>query len=427
MRKEPGLLNSPGANISRFVLLLLITLFLASSCSTGRFIAKTVEHKAPVNTGSREIVYQDKKVYSFNEGEITFDNKFDGARLNECTQINDSTFTVLITPENIPINSSPWYSFRVVSKDVRAVYINIKYKGVRHRYQPKLSYDCINWDLISDENVVYDSDTMGVQIKHLIKADTTWFSAQELENSDMNIKYWSDRLADSDFNLVNIGETPLGKRMIMLDIYKGEKKNMPVIAVLGRQHPPEISGFYAMKAFVDRIMEDDELAKEFRSKYRTIVFPMINPDGVDLGHWRHNTGGIDLNRDWGIYNQPEVRMVADRIVYESKRNKADVVLGIDFHSTHRDIYYTQNVDPSTMILEDFKDKWLAGINDIIPGEDLNESPSGVYPGLTTKNWMYTQFNAVGIIYEVGDRTPREFIKRKAVVAAEVMMKILISE
>ena len=41
-----------------------------------------------------------------------------------------------------------------------------------------------------------------------------------------------------------------------------------------------------------------------------IVYPLMNPDGVDEGHWRHNTGGIDLNRDWAHYNQPETRQVA---------------------------------------------------------------------------------------------------------------------
>ena len=61
-----------------------------------------------------------------------------------------------------------------------------------------------------------------------------------------------------------------------------------------------------------------------------MVFPLMNPDGVDLGHWRHNAGGIDLNRDWALYRQPETRLVADFIVKEVKTQKSQLVLGLDF-------------------------------------------------------------------------------------------------
>jgi hypothetical protein len=153
----------------------------------------------------------------------------------------------------------------------------------------------------------------------------------------------------------------------------------------------------------------------------------VNPDGVDLGHWRHNANGVDLNRDWGTYNQPEVKQITSSIVKESKRNKAIILLGLDFHSTQYDVYYTKEWDTSTLLLGDFKDEWLEEIDNRIPDYKPNESCSEVEGSVFSNNWFYQQFNAIGITYEIGDNTPRDFIKLKASVAAEVMMELLLKQ
>ena len=51
----------------------------------------------------------------------------------------------------------------------------------------------------------------------------------------------------------------------------------------------------------------------------------MNPDGVDLGHWRHNAGGIDLNRDWSVYNQKEIKTTVDFISKTLKENNSKTV------------------------------------------------------------------------------------------------------
>jgi len=42
----------------------------------------------------------------------------------------------------------------------------------------------------------------------------------------------------------------------------------------------------------------------------------------------------------------------------------------------------------------------------------------------SKGWFFKQFGAEGIVYEIGDSTPRDFIKRKGEVSAVSMMDIL---
>ena len=78
------------------------------------------------------------------------------------------------------------------------------------------------------------------------------------------------------------------------------------------------------------------MAKRFREQFVTFAVPLMNPDGVDNGHWRHNQGGIDLNRDWQNFNQPETSNIKHFL--EQKTGEGyDFVFGGDFHSTWDDI------------------------------------------------------------------------------------------
>ena len=125
-------------------------------------------------------------------------------------------------------------------------------------------------------------------------------------------------------------------------------------------------------------MLDHPRTEDFLRRYQLLVFPILNPDGVDLGHWRHTAGGIDSNRDWAYYNQPEARQVADYVVQKARKNEAEVVLGMDFHSTYYDVYYTPDKESPPSVLPGFTDAWLRGIEaGIGDGFEVNEDPSPI--------------------------------------------------
>jgi predicted deacylase len=228
---------------------------------------------------------------------------------------------------------------------------------------------------------------------------------------------------DKRVSFSSIGESKLGRDLFFMDFKTGNGKKKDVIAVFSRQHPPEVTGFKAMQAFLDELLVNEQSAA-FLEKYRVLVYPLLNPDGVDLGHWRHNTGGIDLNRDWAYYNQPETRQVADHLVNTVTKSKARVILGLDFHSTQKDVFYTLPDDSVKSIIPWFKRPWLDGIEASINNYELNEEASGIGQPVT-KGWFYTQFEAEGVTYEVGDEVPRDFIELKARIAARQMMKVLL--
>lgn len=407
-------------NIFKKLFLTIIISGFVVACGTSKL--QTFEVVSPTDTSTREISYQEKNTFS-PDNEVFADNQFLGARLNAFTKLNDSTYQVTILPENEPINKSPNFGFRIWSEKEQEIYVKLYYPTSTHRYWPKLSVDRIRWEPIDSSNFkLIDSDKNAL-MKLKVNSKKLWISAQEIWNSEDN-KEWSESISNNNnVRYQVIGKSKLGKEIIALDIYQDSPKKKDAIVVVSRQHPPEVTGYLAMQSFVDELLLETRLSKDFIANHRILVVPMINPDGVDLGHWRHNTGGVDLNRDWAYYKQAEVNHVVNYLVNETKKHKNKVLFGIDFHSTQTDLYYTIPEDTHSVI-HPFKDYWIQGIDDAFEGYTPDDQPYALEQPVS-KTWFFKQFQAEAMTYEIGDETPREFIDAKARVAAKEMMKLLI--
>ena len=374
----------------------------------------------PVDTSSKEILYQTKKMYTIDG--VTASNKFPAARMNHFEQMNDSTFRVTVLPENEPINESPHFAFSIQSETARTIDLEIFYGDYKHRYYPKLSYDLEKW--IAIDSARFDTLKAGniATLKLDLNREDLYVAAQEIHDSQHTTDWVAGLSAQHSFLSSGIaGTSSQGRDIPYLHIGKGETKNKPAILILSRTHPPEISGYMAMEAFVEELLEDSSLSQSFRERYNILVYPLINPDGVDLGHWRHNTGGIDLNRDWSVFNQQETRVVAKHISETVRDSESNVVLGIDFHSTQEDVVYT-HTDNRRSAITPFKDIWIEAMetSGYAPNEEAYDLSSPM-----TKGWFYLAFGAEAIIYEVGDETDRIYLKEKAQNAAREMMKLLV--
>ena len=397
-------------------ILILLSLVL-TGCKS--YKASTYEYPDPVDTHDKEIAEQDKKLYSIDG--IYADNRFDGARLNGFEQVEKDVYKAIILPENHPINKSPWFSFKLHADKKRKIDLILDYTHANHRYIPKLSYDRSTWTNIDTNQIKY-LDTTDIMFSLDIDTIPLFVSAQELITSE-DVYEWCDSLEMHPAVYGgSYGNSVKERDLRFLDIYEEEKEDKAMVVILSRQHPPEISGYLAMEHFVEAILDTNVLAEAYRKKFRTLVLPFLNPDGVDMGHWRHNANGIDLNRDWGYYRQKEIRQAVDFIVREQKRFDNEVILGIDFHSTQEDVFYTY-ADSMISDIPKFKDYWIYGIDEAMPDHEPVDEPSGLSQPYS-KVWFYTQFEAEGITYEIGDETPRDFIKRKATISAKEMMKLL---
>jgi predicted deacylase len=153
-----------------------------------------------------------------------------------------------------------------------------------------------------------------------------------------------------------------------------------------------------------------------------MVVPMVNPDGVAHGHWRHNRGGVDINRDWQNVHQPEIQAVKAYMQNIERENGAKFYVAIDFHSTWEDIYYT--VNPELLgNMPGIIPEMIAASGRDLPGYEPNVRPSpGSGVSVTSNSYFFHGHGAEALTYEVGDNTPREFIRAKAVATANRLME-----
>jgi len=385
-----------------------------------------------VDTHTVPIQLQWKGIYDLGEG-IYMSNEFVGARLNGVARTNDTLITVLISPENEKINPSPWYAFKIWSETPKSTYIRFSYpENTGHRYYPKISKDGKHWELI--DSASYRTENMmemdGIQIpknciiKVNLNSDTLFISAQELITS-IEVGEWMDKLDTLDYvSSDTIGESQQGRPIELIKIGNGDDEKM--IFILSRQHPPEVTGFLAMQAFIERLCASDPLAVQFRNEYTVYVVPLANPDGVDNGHWRNNGGGVDMNRDWADFNQPETRAIRDWMKNKTRDPENKFYAAIDFHSTWEDIYYTEDSTAT------------GNMPGLIP--ELIRLSAGEFEGyeaniksgldsdarVSSSSYFFYEFGAESFTYEIGDNTDRKFVREKGKVSAEKLMGLMTS-
>jgi hypothetical protein len=400
---------------------ILGVMLFVSACKT----AKDVGFDSYVNTRSKPIIQQEKKTYAFADNTVFLSNAFSGARLNDAQQLNDSTIAVFINPENEPINKSPFYAFKAWSSEKTSMYLQVNYpKGYGHRYWPKLKEETGNWFRLDSVHVWQKNERVTLQVG--LDTSPITIAAQEVQNSE-DVEGWVKQLiaGKSYVTKTTYGSSVLNRKLSVLDIYKGDKRNKPIIVLLTRQHPPEVTGFFAFQAFLQTLLNESQRSQDFLRQYRVLAFPLVNPDGVDLGHWRHNAGGVDLNRDWSKYHQPEIRQLVSYITRQMKGAKAKLVLGLDFHSTYEDVFYTNKLREGTS-LPHFISDWFKALEANIPDYQVNEAAANSNKPVS-KGWFLYGHKAVGITYEIGDDTPRDRIKQIGRISAEQMMNILLTQ
>lgn len=406
------------------------------STSPKKEIGYQGQPKSPiVPTVDRPIQKQWKGNWVFNDSTTFFTNNFDGARLNGVADDGSDHFTIWVTAENTPINVSPWYAFKIWTTNPRKVTIKLSYQNSRSRYYPKISVDGLNFKAI--DSSAYKAINLGegefgikaapefAEITLEVNEKPIWVSAQELYTST-RVKSWIDSLSSKPFvSTYPIGESKEGRPMHLLEI-NGNKTAKKALMIISRQHPPEVTGFLAMKSFIETISSNTEQAKNFRAEHAVFVVPLMNPDGVDNGHWRHNMGGIDLNRDWQNFNQPETKSVSNFLKKKDSEGY-EFVFGADFHSTWDDIYYpldTIATGPKGKVVFD----WIENISNRLPQKQTNVKASeALSPTMVSRTYFFVNHGMPAIVFELGDNTPRPFLKEKGKVAAEELMRLLQAE
>jgi len=410
----------------KYHFLLLLFLHSIASCQPpNNKPLPTGESYDPPNstdTRSKPIYFQSRKTFKVDD--IYISNEFYGARLSNIRIDFNSKNRLIATiePENAPINQSAWYAFRIWSDKEKEVTIEMNFPEGKHRYYPKISNDGQKWSRLPKHQFKHNRKEETSELTLKIGPNPIWIAGQELMTTK-EVFYWMDSLEQKSFiNGEIVGKSQLDKPIRVMKIEESRDKN--IIILMTRQHPPEITGQIAFNAFIETILDSTSLSNRFRKYFQVYAFPMVNPDGADQGHWRHNAGGVDLNRDWWEFRQPEIKAITTYLKKTLLNDSTRVWYGFDFHSTGGDILYpisNEIIPDETSITK----PWIDNMKIRLPNDEWKIEPFDISSPIA-KNWIYRTFGAEAVTYEVGDETDRNYVRLKAKIAAEEMMRILLT-
>ena len=409
--------------------LILASLAVIISCSsTDEFTGFSYDPEGSTITTDKEITPQHERTIGIADDGVWLTNEFAGARMNDFYKVNDTLYQVVLEPENHPVNNSPWYAFKAWADTAKTIYLRLTYEHGDHRYYPDLSNDGSSWTPI--DSTSFESDTLNgrATLKLNLSKEPLWISAQELFTLQ-NYTLWANWLSLKPYvNQDTVGYShqnrPIKKLTIKEESDSGEPRG--IVIITGRLHPPEVTGAIASLYFLQELASDSELAGRFRQNFEVLAYPLANPDGVQNGHWRHNAAGVDLNRDWIAFNQPETRAIRDDILeHVGVDTLKKVFYGIDFHSTNENIFYPINREIDTFP-EDFTYLWVDSLKASFPEKEFSVEPFDTSSPIT-KNWIHRTFGADAVTYEVDDGAKRDELKAIAQKSAQLVMTYLLKE
>ena len=359
---------------------------------------------------------------------------FPGGSLNTCVATEDTLIGMVAPEDTPPINPSPWYAFKIERLDGTAplaLEVELNYPaGYKHRYLPKLSQDGQNWTQISEGDISV-SDDGTAHFFLTINSNFLYVSAQE----NLNLDWYSQWMYELENEWYPVESETLGYSISRhpIEAVETNPNARNTVVLLGRAHPPEVPGAFAMREFVralasirvEACLEGLTPNCRFFERYNFLVVPLLNPDGVALGHWRHNLGSIDLNRDWGGFTQPETTSVKKRL--DEVDSQSSLVLMLDFHSTNRDVLYIQESDDST-IPPNFTEIWIKNVVSQNHVTQIAQTAAGyeIAPRPTTengtsKNFFYSEYGIPAITFETGDNTDRAMLHGRMYAFAQALV------
>ena len=375
-----------------------------------------------------------RRVVSWQKDGVSVTSDFEGGRLNDFSQTGPDAYTAVIAPETRPMfNQQSWYAFRIQSDKKRTVAIKLTYTDDKEPlFYPKTSRDRSHWERVAKEDFTLAADGQSSTLRLEVGPEPVWVAAQELF-TESDFAAWIAGLQKAHpFITTRVaGQSTLGRPIPEMEISETQP-DAPCVVVLGRQHPPEVTGTFGLQAFVETLAGDSELAREYRKKFRTVVLPLANPDGVNGGHWRYNVNGVDLNRDWDKFTQQETRVLRDAILKAEADAHGRIPFYIDYHSTWKDTLYVNpavisdkpdsELDPKDRFIR----SWLARVKELTPYHPL---PVGVSPATKAKKansvtWVREQ-GFPSITHEFSHDTDRALITRLGEADAIALMELLL--
>ncbi|CAD2084601.1 zinc-carboxypeptidase, putative [Plasmodium vinckei lentum] len=200
----------------------------------------------------------------------------------------------------------------------------------------------------NDKLWMYDLLPFSSELNNETKADTNFDGV-----NDLNICKLSNNFMSEFSNLLKkkiilkMGRSKKNEEKMVMPCLRGasllvssnklennsKEITKEIIFLTCRVHPGETNASYAMHGFLSFIISNNIYANILRTNYIFIIIPMLNIDGVILGHNRFCSNGFDLNRQWDkpIYYLHPTIYTAKSLLKNLQKNNNKIIFYCDFH------------------------------------------------------------------------------------------------
>jgi len=114
------------------------------------------------------------------------------------------------------------------------------------------------------------------------------------------------------------------------------------VFVSSRVHPGETPASYMLEGFLEFLASNSPAAQQLLQRYVFHVLPVLNPDGVELGHHRMDLRGKNLNRVYGsatLEEHPSIVAAEDAVISAHyHQNGLRLYLDLHAHSSTRGVF-----------------------------------------------------------------------------------------
>jgi uncharacterized membrane protein YgcG len=177
----------------------------------------------------------------------------------------------------------------------------------------------------------------------------------------------------------------------------------PYIFVSARVHPGETPSSLICNGLIDFLLhKTDPRAALLRDMFVWVIVPMLNPDGVALGHYRTDVNGVNLNR---CYTNPSLKdhpsIFAAKHVIMSLLDDNPVATYPDaYPSSSSTSSSASSLSSSSSASDSNNNNNSSGGGDVNKGNNPNE-----YSGPTNTTWTSTQSRARSLGFSTDGKLP----------------------
>ena len=165
------------------------------------------------------------------------------------------------------------------------------------------------------------------------------------------------------FSAEVIGQSVLGNDVVMTTVedlrYPSAEKHR--VWVHSRAHAGEVTSTHSMLGFLEQTLEDSELGRRLREHCTFHIVPILNVDGVQLGHTRWDSRGLDPERPWCAIDIPVVQAVKN-VVDGFMTSESPIEMALNLHSTrgtYTDTFFFKHLAPSvTPAFEEIQQRYI---------------------------------------------------------------------